>query len=65
MTELKTHPLKNKDLWGVIPIVNYKNCLVTKTKKGYTIFGKEVSTPEEVDSVIEDGIKALEKSIKQ
>ena len=49
--------------WGVIPIQNYRNCLVTKMIGGYGIFNHKCLTPQEVDEIIDANLKVIEQSI--
>lgn len=50
-------------VWGIIPLYNYNGVLVTKTSNGYTIFGREVRTPKEVDDEIDKARLSLSKSL--
>lgn len=56
------HPLEIIT-FGIIPIVNYKNCLVEKLKDGYKIFGQKVSKPEQVDEIINKASQSLRNSL--
>lgn len=49
--------------WGVIGITNYRGCLLEKLKDGYKVFGQKVSTPEQVDEVINNASKSLKYSL--
>lgn len=49
--------------WSIIPITNYKSCLLEKLKDGYKILGQVVSTPQEVDEVINNANKSLKNSL--
>ena len=60
----KKHFLKEYQ-FGVIPIVNYSGCLVTKLIGGYEVHGKKCLTEADVDAVIDQGLAALKKSIKK
>jgi hypothetical protein len=63
--EKQKHYLDRGDVWPVVGIINYRGCLVEKTKWGFKIFGKEVTTPEEVDRIINESLEYLNKSIKK
>lgn len=63
METKEQHPLL-KVKWGVIPIVNYKNCLIEKIIGGYKIFGQKMSTEKEVDEAITKSEQAIQNSIK-
>jgi hypothetical protein len=50
--------------WGVIPIVNYRGCLVEKLKDGeWKVLGKTVVSVEDVDRVIDEVGAWLDKSV--
>jgi len=53
------------EYWPMVSIINYKGCLVEKVIGGYKIFGRVVSTHEEVDKIIDEAHEWLCKSIKQ
>lgn len=59
MTELEE--LLNK----VVPVAMYRGVYVSKTKSGYKVLGVNCSTPEEVDSVINQSCENLSKSINK
>lgn len=50
--------------WGVIPIINYRGVEVIKTTLGYTVLRKNVTTPEDVDEIIDSATETLKKTIK-
>jgi len=59
------HELLNRD-WGFLRIINYRGVLVEKILGGYVVIKKTVvSTPEEVDKVIDEAAGWLNESIKQ
>jgi len=62
--EQQKHFLKQYE-WGVIPIVNYRGCLITKLIGGYEVHGKKCLTEADVDEVINQGLAAIKKSIKK
>lgn len=49
--------------FGVIPITVYRGCLVTKLIGGFEIWGNKVTTPDEVDSIIDNAGTILSESI--
>jgi hypothetical protein len=51
--------------WGVMAIVNYQGCLVSKNKTGYSVFGLSCKTPKEVDMEIDKRLKRIGKSLIQ
>ena len=59
---VQDHPLKKLN-FGVIPINNYRGCLVEKIIGGYKIFGTRVTTEEEVDEVIDKAGVTIKNSI--
>ncbi len=63
MTQEKKHPLEATD-WPLVSIINYRNCLVERVIGGFKIWGRVVSTPKEVDEIIDKGHEWLGKSIK-
>lgn len=60
----KKHFLKEYE-WGVIPISNYRGCLVTKLIGGYEVHGKKCLTEDDVDNIIDSGLASIKKSIKK
>jgi len=59
------HELLTRD-WGFLRVINYRGLLVEKILGGYVVIKKTVvSTPEEVDKVIDLALDSLDKSIKQ
>lgn len=60
----KKHFLKEYE-WGVIPIVNYRGCLVTKLIGGYEVHDKKCLTEADVDNIIDSGLASIKKSIKK
>lgn len=61
----KKHYLDNPSTWSVVSIINYRGCVVSKTKKGFIVYGKEVDSSEEVDKLIDESLEYLNKSIKK
>jgi hypothetical protein len=53
--------------WGVIPVVNYRGCHVVKNLKTglYSVLGRTGVSVEEVDGVIDGGLKSLESGIER
>lgn len=49
--------------FGVIPITVYRGCLVTKLIGGWEVWGKRVSTPDEIDQLIDEAGTILNESI--
>jgi len=60
--EVNKHELE-KIKWGVIPITVYRGCLVTKLIGGWEVWGKRVSTPDEIDQLIDEAGTILNESI--
>ena len=60
--EGKVHELE-KIKFGVIPITVYRGCLVTKLIGGWEVWGKRVSTPDEIDQLIDEAGISLKGSI--
>ncbi len=60
------HPL-DKIVWGVLPIVNYRNCYVTKHLDTglYSLWNHSQITKEDVDRYIDESLDVIDKSIKQ
>lgn len=61
------HELENL-AWDVIGggVVTYRGCEIRKIIGGYCVFDKHlVSTPKEVDRIIDLSLAYLDKSIKQ
>jgi len=56
------HPIEQIK-FGVIPVVNYRGCLLEKIIGGFRILGSIVSTPEEVDEVIDQAHEKLSKTV--
>lgn len=52
-----------KIIWGVLPIVNYRGCLVEKLIGGYRVLNETVITPSQVDEAINKSLKILGDSI--
>lgn len=50
--------------WGVMPYTVYRGVLIEKTPTGYKVLNQSVSSPKEVDKVIQEGLKHLSRSIK-
>ncbi len=48
----------------VIPITVYRGTLCEKLIGGFRVLGQTVSTPEQVDEVINNSLKNLENSLK-
>jgi len=63
MQPTKQTPL-TKSLESVLPFFNYKGNVVEILVGGFKIFGKKCLTIEQVDDVIEESKKNLQKSIK-
>ena len=57
------HQELSKLLHQVIPIINYKGVLITKTKEGFLVHGQKVKTEKEVDEIIQKGLNAIKQSI--
>lgn len=51
-------------VWPVLPIINYKGAVVVKTVAGYTVLKQNVSTPQEVDKIIDEANLSIKKSLK-
>ena len=50
--------------WGVIPIVTYRSCLVTKLYGvGFKVLGVTVSSATEVDEIINNATDSIQNSI--
>lgn len=62
MNTKEKHPIEVLG-WGIIPIKVYKGCIVEKIIGGYKILGHKVNTPQEIDKIILEAGKSLEKSI--
>ena len=60
--ESKVHELE-KIKFGVIPITVYRGCLVTKLIGGWEVWGKRVSTTDEIDQLIDEAGTILNESI--
>ena len=56
------HELETK-LLQVMEMYRYRGCIVTKMPYGWDIFGQKVSSPEEVDEVIDKAGSILSESI--
>ena len=56
-------PVLEKIRFGIVPIANYKGVLLTKLKNGYKVFGQKVSTPQEVDVLIDNACESIKKSL--
>lgn len=50
--------------WGVIPVTNYKGCLVEKAIGGYMVLGEVVKTAADVDRKINEAIISIKNSLK-
>lgn len=51
--------------WGVIPIVNYRGCYVTKLSNGlFKIFGRTGVSADGVDEIIDESLEGLKNSLK-
>lgn len=59
---MNKHPLE-KVKWGVIPIINYKGCLITKVYGGYKLHGKFFRNPQDIDKEMERISEVIGKSI--
>lgn len=55
----------NNTIWGIPPITMYRGVLIEKYIGGFKVLNKVVTTPEDVDKIIEQAAKELNKSIKQ
>lgn len=61
------HELENL-AWDVIGggVVTYRGCEIRKIIGGYMVYGRHsVTTPNEVDRIIDLSLESLNKSIKQ
>lgn len=56
------HPL-TKVKWGVMGMVTYRGCIVSKLIGGYSYLSKKYLTPQEVDKAIDDNCNSIDKSI--
>ncbi len=63
MVQKPKHPLE--DNWPLIGTKNYRGVLVIKLIGGYKVFGRVVVSPEDVDRIIDESLKVVDKSIKQ
>lgn len=61
-TEKTEHPLK-KINWGILGIVVYKGCIISKLIGGYSIFGIKCKNEDDVDEIINSAGKRLSESI--
>jgi hypothetical protein len=60
-----THPLE-KISFPVIPVINYRGCLVAKLHNGsFSIFNRKANTGEEVDKIIDSLMSGLNQTIKK
>jgi hypothetical protein len=50
-------------VWGIVPCVNYRGCIVYKTESGYYIFNQEVLTPADVDALIDLSLTTIQNSL--
>lgn len=48
----------------VIGVSRYRGCLVWRVKDGWNVFGRLAKTKAEVDSIIDQHLQSLSKSIK-
>mgnify|MGYP001594692390 CR=1 FL=1 len=59
------HPL-DEIVFGVLPIVNYRGCFVTKQPNSlYSLWGHINLLPNEVDEYIDKSLMVIGNSIKQ
>jgi hypothetical protein len=49
--------------FGIIPVTNYRGCVVYKTESGYYIFNQEVLTPADVDALIDLSLTTIQNSL--
>lgn len=63
MENNNTHELEEL-LNAVIPIKVYRGVITEKLVGGYRVLGKIVTSPFEVDMVIDESLKNLENSLK-
>jgi hypothetical protein len=49
--------------FGIIPVTNYRGCVVYKTESGYYIFNQEVLTPQDVDALIDLSLTTIQNSL--
>ena len=52
-------------LFDAMGFAVYRGCIVEKLIGSFRIFGKDVKTIGEVDKLIDEALKSLEKSIKR
>ena len=51
------------ELNKVVPVFNYRNCLIEKIIGGFMVMGKKCKTMEQVDDVIDESLRTVGKSI--
>lgn len=51
--------------FGIIPVTNYRGCVVYKTESGYYIFNQEVLTAQDVDNLIDISLLTIQNSINK
>jgi len=56
------HYLETAD-YGLMGVTCYKGCLVYKVHGWYEVLGKQVITPQEVDTIIRGACKIISESI--
>lgn len=61
---MKKHKLQTIT-WPPIGQINYRGCVVEKIIGGYKVLGKNVSTEQEVDELINQSLEYINKSIKK
>ena len=52
------------ELNKVVPVFNYRNCLIEKIIGGFMVMGKKVKSMDDVDDLIDESLRTVGKSIK-
>ena len=51
------------ELNKVVPVFNYRSCLIEKIIGGFMVMGKKVKSMDDVDDVIDESLRTVGKSI--